>query len=630
MCQFKGVVRGLMISRKSWFFFSLAAIIAIILWYRFTFPQFAFVDLSIDRVHALNIAKKFLKEERRVNIDSYRNAIIFVGAQGSDRYLQKALGFKGEQEFFKKHNYEIFFWKVRFYRENEKEEYLVTISSKTGEITNYSHAIKEMAAYPKQDEETAKKKVVDFLERHFKFSINDYELEGSHSRNYPNRTDYSFSFKKKGVFVKWNPARDTGGATLSRGAAVTGDEIFNFSKDALVVPEEFNRYIARKTNVGSNLAILFRIAFLTLLTASIFYVVVRRNDLVMHSTKRFCLGLTFCVFAIEILDFFNEFQSVLYAYPTTRPFSSFLWQAITGCFLDTFIVTIGILMPCLAGVSLYYEGFPGKKQGSFLHYIQSTFFSRNISQLCVLGYLVAVIMIGIQSVAFEIGQKFLGVWVEYAWMAQLTASSFPFLSAFVLGFVASTTEEIAFRLFSISLGKKFLKKTWLAVLFASIIWGYGHSTYLVFPMWFRGLEVTCLGIFLSWVYLRYGIITVLVAHFLFDVFWSSSAHLLGKSLPYHFYSALMVLLLPLFFAIIAYIKNADEADRPMFWKLNRHQIFNLAVLKEYLRNHPPAPGQSLPALRQEITHHGWDIAVVEMAINDIANKQPSPPQERPS
>ena len=260
---------------------------------------------------------------------------------------------------------------------------------------------------------------------------------------------------------------------------------------------------------------------------------------------------------------------------------------------------------------------PNHKTGSFLHNLTSTLFSKNVAQLIALGYLVAIIMIGLQALAFEFGQRYLGVWVEYTWMVQLSSSYWPFLSAFLLGIIASASEEVSFRLFAINVGKKFFKSTVIASLVASILWGYGHSTYMVFPMWFRGIEVTCLGLLLSYVYLRYGIIVTLVAHYLFDVFWECSAYLLGQSTMFNFYSCLLTLLLPLGFAAIALFFNRPEIERPMRWRLNLHQKFNLEILKNYLKSRPELLTKPRAELMTEIMNHGWDLAVVEFALDDL-------------
>ena len=608
-------------SKKQLYFFIAATLLSIAIWYRFTYPQFAFIDLSINKGTAVNIAKTYLAEDLRVDVSQFKDTVIFVGSSHADRYLQKALGFQRSLKFIQEHDLEYFFWKVRFYKENEQEEYRLTVSAATGEITNFKHTILDSDPRPERTEPEAQKQATQFLIKNFAFNPDQYLLHSNLSKKFDNRVDYTFVWEKKGVYVPWSEEPGSGGGKILVGVQVSGDEILTFNKNSFEVPEKFDLHIARLKTTGRSLALIFRMVFFALLASSIFHVVVRRNDLVMHTTKNFCVALTGFIFFLNILTYFNEFESVIYHYSTTSSFGSYIWRAVTQFFMDSFIVTIGILMPCLAGESLHYEQFREKKEGAFLHYLLSSFRTRNVAGLIILGYAVAIIMIGIQSFAFEFGQRYLNVWVEYTWMAQLTSSFFPFLTAFTMGFIASTTEEIAFRMFSISFGKKFLKSTALAVLFASVIWGYGHSTYLVFPMWFRGLEVTSMGIFLGIVYLRFGIIPVLVAHYLFDVFWGSSAYLLGRSTPYHFYSAVIILLLPVIYAVYAYLVNRPETERQMHWRLSPHQKFNLDVLKYYLRGHPVTPGRDLEDVKHEIKNHGWDISVVELALEEIQGRK---------
>ena len=156
----------------------------------------------------------------------------------------------------------------------------------------------------------------------------------------------------------------------------------------------------------------------------------------------------------------------------------------------------------------------------------------------------------------------------------------------------------------------------LAVIFSTLVWGFGHSNYLIFPMWFRGVEVACLGLFLSYIYLNYGIIPALVAHYVFDVFWCSSGFLLGKANFVDFFGSLGVLLLPLLFGVMAFVFNRSDEENPMRWKLNKHQIYNLQVLKTFLKEEGNTKNKTAQELTQELVAHGWDIAIVEIALQD--------------
>src|SRR3989338_7282523 len=376
--------------------FLLASLISMAVWFQFTYPQLSLINLSVGRNQALAIATKYLQDERGVDLKNYRHATIFSSSDGADRYLQKSIGFQKEIKFLKDHNLEFFFWSARFFRENEKEQYYVSMSAATGEITDFAHVIKDTDARPFVNQETAKHTALAFLKQRFNFDPGKYTIQGDSNHKYDNRMNYSFSWEKNNVYIPWSPEPNTGGGKLLTSVAVSGDEILSFHKIGLQIPEEFNRYMARQQNTGRNLALLFRIAYLSLLVAAIFLVLVRRNNLVLHTVKTFCVGLTFFLFLLNVFSYFNDYENILYGYSTTSSFDSYFWRHVINLILSTFIVTIGILMPSVAGESLRYESFPERKQSGFLHYIQSTFSSRRVTQGVVLGYCVAFIMIGIQ------------------------------------------------------------------------------------------------------------------------------------------------------------------------------------------------------------------------------------------
>jgi len=611
------------ISKRTWLIFLSLGFLSIVAWNTFAAPQLSFINLSVSKKQAFAIASAYLTKNiglHPADLKSYHSAIVFSSRDNADQYLQKSLGFNKELEYFKKHDFELFLWTIRFFKENQKEEYRVTVSAGTGEVISYGHTIEASAARPYRTEEEAKAIALAFLKKNFNFDMTVWTPHNSSSQKHQRRKDYTFSWEKSDSKVFWSKEPDTGWAILNSGVTVSGDEILGFYKNNIRIPDQYNRYVDSIQNVGRNLSILFRICFYIILTSAIFHVILNRNNIVMHTVKRFAVGLTIAIFATHLASYFNDFQTVIYNYPTTASMGSYLWRNIVSFGMDTFITVLTILMPCLAGEALHRETFPDKKEGAFLHYIRSTFLSRNVTAAILIGYLSAAIMIGIQTLAFEFGQKYLGVWIQYSWMTQLSGSYSPFLTALIIGVTAGFSEEICFRLFGITIGKKFLKSTVLACLVASIVWGYGHSGYLVFPMWFRGLEVTCMGLFLSYVYLRFGILPVITAHFLFDVFWNSSAYLLGHATSADFYAALIGLLIPLAFALVAFVANKKITERSLRWKLNFHQIFNLHILKDYMQRNNLLAQKSPEQLKHEITAHGWDMAVVEMAIEDLESE----------
>lgn len=86
--------------------------------------------MTFGRQQAIKIASDYLAKEIKLTpkeISAYNHAVIFSTRDSADRYLQKAIGFKNELAFFKKFDFEIFFWSVRFFKENQKEEYNISV-----------------------------------------------------------------------------------------------------------------------------------------------------------------------------------------------------------------------------------------------------------------------------------------------------------------------------------------------------------------------------------------------------------------------------------------------------------------------------------------------------------------------
>ena len=49
-----------------------------------------------------------------------------------------------------------------------------------------------------------------------------------------------------------------------------------------------------------------------------------------------------------------------------------------------------------------------------------------------------------------------------------------------------------------------------------MIWAFGHSNYPVFPVYIRGIELTIAGLIFGIAFLRLGLLTCIVAHFVID------------------------------------------------------------------------------------------------------------------
>jgi len=598
---------------REWSLLVLVAALSVYIWFVLSYPHFSFIDLSVDRDQAISQAEEYLIS-RGVDPQDYRRAEVFDSDDWSDRYLQKTIGIDGERDFIREHNYELFFWKVRFYKQLEKEEYKIQISPSSGEVIGFTHLIEDTVSRPLLDKERARDAAEDFFKRAYGVNFDDYLFHEEKIKRFENRTDYNFSWEKKGVYIPWK--KDEGGAKLLIGATVSGEEIRRFYSGSLDIPEKFQRFIAKESVLGEYLFTIHSFLAIFMIAAATLLFLKKRDNLIIRLCRKWFYLLAIAIIILNSLSFLNNIQAVFFHYATATSLGSYIGILITKILFNLAIYALLIVAPGLSGELLCGEVLPQRPYSSFRHYLNSTFLSRAMARAVASGYCLFFTLVGLQSLLFYLGQRYLGVWKEWYNFTQFSTSYFPFLMAFVVGVTASFKEEVLFRLFGISWIKKYLKSTFLAILFTSLIWGIGHTQYAVFPIWFRGAEVAVIGILFGVTFVKYGIIPVIVAHYLFDVFWGVSPYIFGKSSPYLFGSSAALLLLPLCLGIFAYLKNREDRQRPMENILSNLQKYNIGLLLAYIRSKRSA-GMSPEQLSKELIAHNWDAELVKLAISKV-------------
>jgi hypothetical protein len=133
------------------------------------------------------------------------------------------------------------------------------------------------------------------------------------------------------------------------------------------------------------------------------------------------------------------------------------------------------------------------------------------------GYALAALFLGYLTAFYWFSQRFMGAWMPAEGpYSTIFNNVFPFLTPLTISLVAAISEETIYRLFGVSLFKKLTGSTWMALLIPAAIWAFGHSNYPVFPVYIRGIELTIGGLIFGIAFLRYGLVTCIVAHYVVD------------------------------------------------------------------------------------------------------------------
>ena len=599
--------------RLEWFLLIILAAAGVFLWCRLALPRYQSIDLSVSQTKAIAISKVFLKTQRGVDINQYKVAVLFNVDEATDRYLQKTLGNVAEQDLIRRLHFDLFCWVVRFFKERQKEEYKVAISSATGEVIGFSHIIEDTAPRPLVDKEKARQSAISFLKATYAFDPARYITHGEEVKKYDNRLEYAFSWQDKDINIPWDKNRQKGNAKFLTNVTTSGNEILTFAKSQFEIPDGFNRYVDNLKQTGQNLILVFRLFYLALITFAIVVVVNRKQQVITRSVKPFYIGVGIGIFILMVGDVLNSYQDLLFDYPTTQSLGDYIVRQFIEGVIGPFFIAVAFVLPALAGESLRFEVTPQKKNRAFLTALQSSFCSMNIARQILIGYIAAAVILGVQAVIFNFGFKYCGVWDELSWLTQSSTTLLPAFSALAIGFQASFSEEAMFRLFAINLFKKYGAPTILAVFLSAMMWGFGHTGYEIYPMWFRGVEVTCIGIIMGIFYLRFGIVCVIAAHFLIDSFLSSLPYLLNPRASFDFYLALAVISLPLLLALIARIFDRGIQERPLSIRFNPQQQFNYNLLQDLCRSKTP---EELTVLKNDLARHGWDAAIIQRVFEE--------------
>ena len=595
---------------KEWALYIVIAVLAAAAWYKLEYPQFHIVDLSVDRNAAIKQAEAYL---RRLGVasDGYLRAAVFEGDRNADAYLQKQLGQQGEEEFIRSHGYELFSWKVRFFKEHIKEEYVIRVSPRSAAVVGFSHLINDIEPRATMEKEDAKKMAAEFLSQKCGLMMQNYGFHEEKAKRYEHRTDYSFSWEEKSVSIPWR--KGEGVAQLLAGATVSGNEITEFYRSKLDMPEKFHRYMQNNFMFGAYLFSFYMLLLTALVGCAAAVVITKRYSVDMFAAVKLFLFLGALSFLISLASVWNNISSVIMEYPTTSRLSSFIGLYVTGIGIRGALFNLIFIVPGLAGEALRGQALPKNRYASFAHYMRAGFLNRGVTRSIVFGYVLFCILIGIQTIAFHLGYRYLGVWKECFRFTEFSSEYMPLLGAFAVAFIPAVGEETIFRLFGTSWAKTVFKNTAFAVLFIAVIWGLGHAGSEIFPAWFRVSEVTLLGVLYGFFFVRYGIIPVLVAHYVFNIFWGTAAHLFGRGSAQLFSGSIVLMALPLIVAAIAYIINRPEREKDLQYTLSKTQKYNLGILVTFISS-KIAQGADPKTIKDELVAYGWDPILVDMAM----------------
>ncbi|MCX5657335.1 MAG: CPBP family intramembrane metalloprotease, partial [Candidatus Omnitrophica bacterium] len=267
---------------------------------------------------------------------------------------------------------------------------------------------------------------------------------------------------------------------------------------------------------------------------------------------RFSLYSAWFIAFLALFEFFNALPLLWFGYDTTMSKAVFFNINFLSSVIGTVIFGLVVFLFGAVGFSLSTDAFLSDKMPMISAIKEKRFSFKNNPGIFV-GYLASFFFLGIVALFYYLGTKYWGVWMPMeSKYSNMFGTYFPFLNPLTVGATAAISEEFTFRLFAIAFIKKYLKKDYLAIILPALIWAFAHSSYAVFPAYMRGIELTFVGVIMGYLFLKFGLETVIIAHYSINAVLVSVPLLESKNLYYQVSGIAVILLafVPVILAII--------------------------------------------------------------------------------
>ncbi len=552
-----------------WLTFSalgLAGVVAAVTLFSVALPSIS-VDIVMDRAAAMDSASSLAARYSWGSSEDRSAATFGLADPIVQTYVELEGGGSEVVERLAERNvYEAYQWRVRRFAEARVEESWTSFTP-AGEPYGFQVRLAEddLAEGNRSPEDA--RGVAEAVATAWGVALEAYALVESSAETLPaGRVDHTFVYERSDERLAEASFRLR---LVVAGSRVTG--LTHFVR----VPEAFGRQYADMRSTNDTIALVAQAVLLIvfgLLGAGVgSALLLRERWLEWRAPLAWGAIISGLLGAATV----NQLPLTWSGYDTALSATSFVVQQVAGGAAIALLGAPLIAFFLLAGESLGRRAFPA-------HVQQWRFWSPEVaSSRTALGMTAAAyLMVGLQVgyvVLFYLGtQRLEGWWSPADALVQpdLLATYLPWLEAVSLSLFAAFWEESLFRAAPIAcaalLGARFGRKglwVWTAVVLQAVVFAAGHANYPQQPPYARVIELTAPALLWGAVYVGYGLVPTIMAHFLYDLSLISIVLFESRALVDQTV-IVMVGLVPLGVVLFA-MRRHGARSRPPEWAYNR-------------------------------------------------------------
>ena len=525
------------------------------------------IDITMDRGGALERAAGLALENGWGAPDD-RSAASF-GAVAPEVQMYVELEGGGREAFARLSEqgvYEPYQWRVRRFAERRIEESMVGFTP-AGRAYGFRLRLSEADAGTGNLDGPAARALAEATASDWGVDMPAYRLLESSQEALPGgRVDHELVFERTD--------QSLGEARFRMRIGVAGSQASELTH-FVYVPEAFSRRYAdmRATNDAIALAsqALFMLLFVLVGAGLGSALLLRQGWLEWRVPLAWGAVIAF-FFGLNTV---NQLPLSWMSYDTALSSTNFVLQQLGASVAIGLLGTPLIAFFLLAGESLGRRAFAGHLQ-QWRFWSPDVASSRTAMGMTVAAYLLVGIQLG-YVVLFYLGtQRLEGWWSPADALVQpdLLATYLPWLRAVSVALFASFWEESVFRAVPIAcaalLGARYGRRgawIWSAVVLQAVVFAAAHANYPQQPPYARVVELTAPALLWGVVYVHYGLVPTILAHFLYDLSLVSLVLFESRALVDQVV-IVAVALAPLGVLFVARAR-AGTRDHPPEWAFNR-------------------------------------------------------------
>ncbi len=466
------------------------------------FPS-ASIEIKLSKAQILQRSEEWATRLGYRESDNIESTTFAYDDDGKT-FLEYELG-SNQANALMKQTIPIWYWSTRFCKPLKQEEFSCWISP-DGRLAAFEHGMENDRELPTLSHENAQKLAEKFLRADAQVSLDGYKLIEQASIVQPHRTDHNFTWED--TKEEWH------GAKLRTHVYISGSTVTSFNH-YLHVPDVWSRKFSKLRSYNDALADAASIFYVALNTGSFFiFIWAFANGMIRW---RFALIIAAVYATLTALEGINGLPSQLHEYDTSMPFAGFKLSLVMGTITTALSTFVQIFVLTASAEALYRRFFPEKMA------MEKIFTQAGLrAQSTLNGLASGASAFGTHLgwiVLFYLAGRPLGLWCPLEVQnAESLSSTLPFFSALHVGFIASLTEELTYRVIGLIAFQRLVKNFWLANLLQAAAWAFMHSNYPQEPPYARGVELTVVGFFYGTIMRYFGILPCIFSHNIIDTF----------------------------------------------------------------------------------------------------------------